>query len=237
MRSPAAATNSAGRCVMLLVLLGAALLNPPRAAAASYALEVRDQNGAPVQYAVLALLSPAAVQASAKPAGMPTAIMDQLHKQFAPHVLAVQVGTAVSFPNSDDIRHHVYSFSPAKRFELRLYKGVPSAPVMFDKPGPVVLGCNIHDRMLGYIYVVPTPYFATSDANGHLELHDLPSGNYQVQIWHPQLIGENPRALPDLELGRESPSLLPVELQLGDPPQRTRDLSPLEQRFKERTAP
>ena len=88
-----------------------------------------------------------------------TAVMDQKNRMFIPHVLAVQTGTAVRFPNSDDIRHHVYSFSPAKPFQLPLYKGTPANPVVFDAPGVVTLGCNIHDQMSAFIVVVDTPYF------------------------------------------------------------------------------
>jgi hypothetical protein len=106
----------------------------------------------------------------------------------------------VSFPNRDDIRHQVYSFSPAKRFELRLYKGTPSEPVLFDKPGLVVLGCNIHDWMVGYIYVTDDPWFAVSDATGTLHLDALPAGRYQVTLWHPQMIDLLPQAGADIEL-------------------------------------
>ena len=84
-------------------------------------------------------------------------IVDQINLEFVPHVKPVVVGSPVYFPNKDDVRHHVYSFSPAKRFELPLYSGTPAAPVVFDRPGIVAIGCNIHDWMLGYIYVAETP--------------------------------------------------------------------------------
>ncbi len=71
--------------------------------------------------------------------------------------------------------HHVYSFSEAKTFELALYKGNAHPPLVFDRPGVVVLGCNIHDSMLGYILVVDTPHFASTDAAGALSL-DEPAG-------------------------------------------------------------
>lgn len=77
-----------------------------------------------------------------------TVVIDQVKKEFVPPSTAVQAGTAVSFPNHDNIKHHVYSFLPAKNFELTLYKGVPTSPVVLDKPGKVVLGCNIDDWML-----------------------------------------------------------------------------------------
>ena len=88
------------------------------------------------------------------------AVVDQVDKEFTPKVNAILVGTSVIFPNHDNVRHQVYSFSPAKRFELPLYAGVPAQPVVFDTPGVVVLGCNIHDWMVGYVYVSESPYFA-----------------------------------------------------------------------------
>jgi hypothetical protein len=105
-------------------------------------------------------------------------------------VMAVQAGTAVSFPNSDNIRHHVYSFSPAKKFELPLYSGVPAEPVVFDKVGFITLGCNIHDWMIAYIAVLPTPYFQVTRQDGRAVLKDLPAGQHTVRVWHPALKGQ-----------------------------------------------
>ena len=115
-------------------------------------------------------------------------------------MLAVRTGTAVSFPNRDSVRHHVYSFSAPKRFELRLYKGTPSQPIVFDQPGVVVLGCNIHDWMVGYVYVTNDPRFAVSDAQGRLSL-DLPPGQYPMTLWHPANADLLPQARGTLEVG------------------------------------
>jgi hypothetical protein len=93
----------------------------------------------------------------------------------------------VHFPNSDNIRHQVYSFSPAKKFELPLYAGSSAPPVTFDKPGVVVLGCNIHDWMIGYVYVSETPFYAKTGAAGAAVLSDMPPGEYTVRIWHPSM--------------------------------------------------
>jgi hypothetical protein len=82
------------------------------------------------------------------------------------------------------VRHHVYSFSPAKSFELKLYSGTPGNPILFDKAGTVVVGCNIHDRMIAYIHVVDTPYFAKSDASGNAKLDGLMPGKYRLKAWH-----------------------------------------------------
>ena len=111
--------------------------------------------------------------------------VEQIKKEFVPIVSIAQTGALVNFPNRDSIRHHVYSFSPAKTFEIKLYSGVPSKPVIFDKPGEVVLGCNIHDSMIAYVLVVDTPYFAKTDGSGRAVIDDLPAGEYDVQMWYP----------------------------------------------------
>ena len=113
--------------------------------------------------------------------------MDQKNRMFVPHVLPIQTGTAVTFPNSDDIHHQVYSFSAAKSFQLPLYKGTPARPVVFDRAGVVTLGCNIHDRMSAYIVVVDTPYFALGNRNGRAELDNLSEGKYLVHVWYPDV--------------------------------------------------
>jgi plastocyanin len=157
--------------------------------AASLVVEVHDPQGAALADAVI-YCSPEGKAVATTPA---TAIMDQKNKTFVPHVLPVQVGTAVKFPNSDDIQHHVYSFSPAKRFELPLYKGTPANPVIFDTPGVVTLGCNIHDKMNAYIVVLDTPYFEKTEASGRVEFKNLPPGKYTVHAWQPDM-SEEPAA-------------------------------------------
>jgi len=114
-------------------------------------------------------------------------VVDQVDKEFVPKVMPVLVGTSVTFPNHDNVRHQVYSFSPAKHFELPLYAGVPGQPVRFDKPGVVVLGCNIHDWMVGYIYVSESPWFAKTGADGKALIAYLPPRAYVVRVWHPQM--------------------------------------------------
>jgi plastocyanin len=114
------------------------------------------------------------------------ATMDQIVKTFVPGLLPIVVGTRVLFPNHDQIHHHVYSFSRTKNFELPLYKGLDAPPVVFDKVGVVKVGCNIHDWMSGIILVLPTPYFAVTDAEGRFALADLPNGTYKLAAWHAQ---------------------------------------------------
>ena len=155
------------------------------ACAAELHVLVKDQRGRPVADAVV--LATAMDPKSAPRAKSPIDAVDQVDKQFVPYVNQVFVGSKVRFPNSDHIRHQVYSFSPAKKFELPLYGGTDAPPVIFDKPGVVVLGCNIHDWMAGYIYVSETPFFAPTAASGTAAILDLPPGDYTVRLWHPSM--------------------------------------------------
>lgn len=117
---------------------------------------------------------------------MPAAIMDQIDKAFAPEVLVIEQGRKVNFPNSDNIRHHVYSFSKPKVFELKLYAKQPEHPIEFEQAGIVVLGCNIHDQMLGFIVVSDTATWAETDSNGLATL-PLPENLNTIRVWHPNL--------------------------------------------------
>jgi len=153
------------------------------ARAASLQVQVNDGAGKPMTGAVVFAESPEARAAVRPEHGVN---VFQRAKQFAPQVSVVTVGSAVSFPNEDTVRHHVYSFSPTKKFELKLYAGTPSAPVVFDKPGIAVLGCNIHDQMAAWIVVVETPYHARTDAAGQATL-TLPAGDYKLRAWHAEL--------------------------------------------------
>lgn len=146
-------------------------------------VKVLAHNGEPVtQVAVYATSQQLPGQAKAK-----TVVIDQIDKEFVNRVTVVQTGTPVLFPNHDNIRHHVYSFSEAKSFELPLYEGMPDKPVVFDRPGLVTLGCNIHDWMTAYVYVVDSPYFAMTDQQGLAQIN-VPAGHdYVVGAWHPQL--------------------------------------------------
>ena len=116
------------------------------------------------------------------------AVMDQRDSRFVPHLLVVQTGAPVAFPNSDSIAHHVYSFSKPNNFELPLYKGTPPEPVDFAHEGVVTIGCNIHDSMLGYIVVVDTDVFAMTDENGEVRLDvDGAATGWEVSIWSPRI--------------------------------------------------
>ncbi|HET7362654.1 MAG TPA: methylamine utilization protein [Burkholderiales bacterium] len=153
---------------------------------------VRSDKGEPVRDAVIVAVPDVAPP---KPQRPKLEQVEQIGEEFVPKVKAILVGSPVSFPNRDSVRHHVYSFSPAKRFDLPLYVGTPAKPVVFDTPGVVVLGCNIHDWMIGYIYVSESPYYATTGNDGEALISGLPAGDYTVRIWHPQLadVVENTR--------------------------------------------
>jgi plastocyanin len=155
------------------------------AGAGELSVTVVAPDGSPVGGAVV-VAQP--TQSDATPARTSQkAIMDQKDLQFVPEVLVIQTGTVVTFPNSDQVRHQVYSFSPAKPFQLSLYAGDSKPSITFDRAGLVTLGCNIHDSMVGYIYVTDSPWFGRTDAKGVLTLHNLPNANYQVHVWHSRL--------------------------------------------------
>lgn len=147
--------------------------------AAELNIDVLDSSGNAIENAVVY-----AEPEIKKSLPLTPAMIEQRGKQFNPLVTVVQTGAEISFPNFDSVRHHVYSFSPAKTFELKLYSGVPANPIKFDKPGTVVLGCNIHDYMVAFIQVVDTPYFTKSNKLGKAVITDLPNGNYTLKAWH-----------------------------------------------------
>ncbi len=178
---------------ILAAALAIALVLPGRCPqAASIEAQVRTSAGKPLaDVIVYAMPANAVPDARGK-----TVAVEQIDREFVPYVTAVQAGTTVTFPNRDPILHHVYSFSPPKSFEIKLYSGKSPVAVLFDKPGVVTLGCNIHDWMIGYIFVVSTPWFGKTDANGAATLRDLPAGSYTLHAWHPQQRADpEPRAI------------------------------------------
>lgn len=167
-----------------LVLLAGAALATPISLAVGVSVTVTDVSGRPAADAVV-MLEPASGRAPVRP--MPQVDVSQARRQFSPRVTAITTGTPVNFPNFDTVRHHVFSTSPAKTFELKLYAGVPARPIVFDKPGLVILGCNIHDPMIAWILVSDTPWFGVAGEDGKLRLADVPPGNYRMRVWHPAL--------------------------------------------------
>lgn len=164
---------------IVLVSLMAVVLGLP-ANAAELRGKVSDEQGA-VENAVIY----ATLLGSPPKTGIVEAIIDQVDKLYTPFVSVLRVGTTVKFPNRDNIKHHLYSVSKAKSFERPLYTGQKAAPVLFDKPGEVTLGCNIHDWMIAHILVLNTPYAKVTGKNGQAVISDLPAGTYAVRVWHP----------------------------------------------------
>lgn len=170
--------------------------------AGSIEFSVNDGKGKPVADAVVY-----AVPRDGAPTSAPRkAMIDQIDKEFVGYVTPIEKGTAVSFPNHDKLRHHVYSFSEAKRFEIPLYTGTPANPVVFDKPGVVVLGCNIHDWMSAYVFVSDTPHFSTASDAGRGSIENVPAGEYDVSVWHPRLKSSSKPALLRVKVADEGAS-------------------------------
>lgn len=162
-----------------------AVLVSAQASAATVRVHVTAPDGSAVPD-VVATVTPLD-GAMPRAAATAEATMDQLGRRFVPLVLAVRTGTKVDFPNNDTVSHQVYSFSPSKRFQLPLYKGEAHPPLTFDSAGLVVLGCNIHDEMVGYIFVTDTPWFAVTASDGSASIREVPAGRYRVELWGPRV--------------------------------------------------
>ncbi|MDR6992290.1 methylamine utilization protein [Luteimonas sp. 3794] len=183
------------------------------AVAASLTVAV-DGDGVRLEGAVVSLHSPAA-RAAVRPM---SAEMDQRQAEFVPNVLPVTTGSRVVFPNGDNLHHHIYSFSPAQRFELPLFGDRQAPPVLFDTPGVVELGCNIHDGMLGYVVVLDTPYFATTGMSGDARL-EAPPGDYTLQVWHERLDdGPGARVTRHVHVESHQVERVTLELEAARPP-------------------
>jgi plastocyanin len=173
--------SAAFACAVCMCVLGA--LGADASLAVVVTVNVKTRSGAAGEDTIVVFdpldAAPPPVQASA--------IIDQVDKRFVPKVTVIRTGTSVTFPNSDRIRHQVYSFSTPKVFSLKLYSGSPQVDVVFDKPGLVVLGCNIHDTMVAFVGVVDSPYFAKIGKSGTADLN-LPAGHYRLRAWLPTLL-------------------------------------------------
>ena len=168
----------------ILTALAAAMLAAP-IHAAPLTVRVVDSAGRPVSDAVVTVRPSGA--AARKSSGSGPYVMAQKGMKFIPFVLVVPVGARVSFPNYDPTKHHVYSFSPAKQFELKLFARDQSRSVLFDKAGVVALGCNIHDMMTAFIFVTDSAWTAKTNAKGYASFGDVPSAPAKLSVWHPYL--------------------------------------------------
>lgn len=207
-----------GMRALPFALLAAATAAAPSAFAGDLSVFVRTQAGTPIADAVVT------VQPSTprpRPAKFAQALRVAQHDQhFQPFVLVVPVGAEVGFPNEDQVRHQVYSFSPAKTFELRLYGRDESRVVKFDKPGVVALGCNIHDSMSAFVKVTEAPYAAKTDASGRVTVKDLPAGDAVVKVWHPYLKAPGNEVRLDVKMAADGVVNRDVQGELRTPPMR-----------------
>lgn len=192
-----------------------ALLAPLTAGAAGLDVHIIDQHGAPVADAVVTVVPHGAAAASAPAHKSETRVIDQKNLMFMPYIQVFRPGDSVVFRNSDNTRHHVYSFSPVKAFEFVLTPGQSSAPLTLDKSGVVAVGCNIHDRMIAYLYISDAPWIAHSGADGKVSFHALPAGAYEVRVWQPRLRPNKPDlAQTATVLGSADPQTLTFTLSL-----------------------
>jgi len=166
-----------------LLPLFLAISAPLWAAGGTLTVTAKDSKGAPVADAVVALVP---LDAPAPPVSAEPREIVQQQQEFSRYVTVVQTGSLVQFPNRDTVQHHVYSLSKPKKFEFPLYNPGQAESVAFDVSGMVTLGCNIHDWMVAYLYVVPTPYFAQTGAPGEAAV-TAPAGRYRLEVLHPRL--------------------------------------------------
>jgi plastocyanin len=164
-------------------------------------ITVTDTNHKPIENAVVYIKESLAKTAEN------VVVIDQVDKEFIPYVTAIRRGSAINFPNNDEIRHQVYSFSNSKQFELPLYEGNEFRPVIFEKSGAVHLACNIHDWMKAYIYVVDTDKFVLTNSNGKGELSNLTAGQYEILVWHPEQGADVSDSLQTITLGNSPQQL------------------------------
>lgn len=173
---------------------------------------ITDQEGMPLENAVIELLLDEAERASYMQSA--NSSVDQVDKEFVPTVTVISAGSDVSFPNSDDILHHVYSFSQPKTFNIPLYGRGENDDYHenFPSAGVVEIGCNIHDWMLAYIYVAESGLASLSDTEGVATLSSTLSGDYQLRVWHPQASEEE--LVYSVSLSPDQTTTLAISLEL-----------------------
>jgi len=189
--------NWSVRCIIFLFSVASWLTN-----ANSLQVSVVDDKQKPIEFAVIY------IKENLPKVSDSSVVIDQVDKEFIPYVTVVQRGSAINFPNNDEIRHQVYSFSKSKQFELPLYSGNPSSPVVFDKSGVVAMACNIHDWMKAYVYVVDTNKFTLSDEAGQAVLTGLAKGKYEVVVWHPKAKESEHQNAQQVSIGDEEQQLI-----------------------------
>jgi plastocyanin len=178
------------------------------APAATLVVTVQSTNSQPLRGVVVTARPLEATSRKSEPI---KAVMDQVERAFEPDLLVIPVGSTVTFPNSDSVSHQIYSFSPAKRFQLPLYRGTPYPPVHFDTAGVVTLGCNIHDQMIGYLVVTDAPYYGRTDAKGTWS-GEVQRGRYRISVWHPRMHEAEADSERELTVGQSDHAELTLRL-------------------------
>jgi plastocyanin len=201
-----------GLAFLFILLSGSAA-----ARAADLTVDVRNAQGKPVPDAVATLYPAQGARSGPIHFDWPMEMVQQ-NLQFHPFVLIVPAGTTVAFPNRDDVRHHVYSFSPAHPFELKLYGRDETRTVRFDHPGAIALGCNIHDNMIAFIKVVDTAYAAKSGADGAVTVRGAPAGQAVLHVWHPYMRTPGNEIVRTITLPRAGVAHETVVVDLRNPP-------------------
>jgi plastocyanin len=195
---------------LFLLLTGAAA-----ARAAAVIVSVTDAKDRPVDQVVVVLEPAGGERTGTASRGIGSgqrAVIDQRSLRFVPEISVVRTGTAIEFPNSDQVQHQVYSFSSAKNFKLALYAGHVYPPLVFDRPGLVTLGCNIHDSMIGFVYVTDSPWFGKTGAQGRIEIASVPPGEYRVHLWHPRFAPDEAQIERSLSVAAAGNATLSVSL-------------------------
>jgi plastocyanin len=196
-RIPVLTLASFGACALLAqmiippVTVKVEIVNPQAAKKPAAAKESADLSN------IVVWLTPLAPPTGAGSPPLPThpsPQIAQINKSFDPHVLVIQVGTPVQFPNRDPFLHNVFSLFDGKRFDLGFYEAGSSKTVHFDRPGVSFLFCNIHPEMSGAVIAVDTPYFGMSDRNGRVALAGVPDGRYQLNVWYERSLPEDLKA-------------------------------------------
>lgn len=211
---------SASSALVVIALMG----NSAQAAQ----ITVNSTTGQPLEDAVVEVYYETASTANSTPEHN----IYQRDATFHPHVLSIPTGSYVAFPNEDNTRHHVYSFSPAKTFDLNLYLHETPPPVHFEQAGVVALGCNIHDHMEAFIVVTDAPYAAITDSDGKLELPTLPAGQHRIRVWHSR-VDDSQQVWWEGTVSDSDNLDITLELNALPPPPPA--LSPLQQRFNDAT--
>lgn len=191
-----------------LAALACALAAAGTVRAATLVINVQTSAGRPLAGAVVTAYP---LDGPARKPQPIKAVMDQVNRAFAPDLLVIPVGSTVTFPNSDSVSHQIYSFSPARRFQLPLYRGTPYPPVHFDQAGVVTLGCNIHDEMVGYLVVTDAPFYGRTDVKGAWS-NEVPRGRYRIAVWHPRMRDEAADLDRELTIGEADHAELTVRL-------------------------